>query len=108
MSIFRSPEYQALEASRRPYDGPPEPRPVNRAALAWLMSIRQARLSPDAKTVAYAIGTEIIAGRPIDQMSLRWGTGLRPADLHTALRELSTAGLIEIEAGAVVLITEGS
>jgi hypothetical protein len=86
---------------------PPEPRPVNRAALAWLMSIRGTRLSDAGRRLAYAIGTAVVAGRPADPLSLRYETGMRADGLRRALRELADAGLVEVEGAEISLVVTG-
>lgn len=81
--------------------------PVNRAALAWLMSIRGTRLSEGGRRIAYAIGTAVVADRPADPLSLRYETGMRSAEVRRALRELADAGLIEVDGVEIGLVVAG-
>ena len=69
MSIYRTEEFQRIEASRQPYDGPPQVMPLNRVALNWLMAVVDDRtLSPDAPEVF------MISFGSVKTRSMWWGS----------------------------------
>ena len=110
MSIYRTEEFQRMEASRQPHDGPPQAMPINRTALNWLMGVVADRaLSPDARSLATFVGTEALAGRSHSVGAgflLTAGAGLSRAATSRALDELSRAELIELVDGEVYLLAQ--
>ncbi len=110
MSIYRSEEFQRMEASRQAYDGPPEPMPLNRTALTWLMAVvADKSLSPEARTLATFVGTEALAGRSHSVRSgflLTTGAGLSRTATSRALGELTRAELIELVDGEIYLVAQ--
>ncbi|MCY0094602.1 hypothetical protein [Hoeflea ulvae] len=110
MSIYRTPEFQRMEAARQPDDSPPEAAPLNRTALYWLMFLTDDNdLSPDARTLAIFVGTEAIGGRahsPSGSLNLTSGAGLSRAATNRAITELVSARLIELVDGEICLLAE--
>tara|TARA_R110002020_G_scaffold150446_1_gene327146 strand:- start:8113 stop:8454 length:342 start_codon:yes stop_codon:yes gene_type:complete len=110
MSIFRTEEFQTMEASRQPYDGPPQAIPLNRTALNWLMGVVADRaLSPDARSLATFVGTEALAGRSHSvgvSFLLTSGAGLSRSAASRAIGELTQAELIEFVDGEIYLLAQ--
>lgn len=110
MSIYRTEEFQRMEASRQPHDGPPQAMPINRTALNWLMAVvAEKSLSAEARTLATFIGTEALAGRSYSTGAgflLTTGAGLTRAAANRALGELTRAELIELVDGEIYLMAQ--
>lgn len=106
MSVFRTPEFQAMEVGRRA--GAPFARSFDRDVFEWLLALPRDTLPGDTRRVAEAIALAIANGQPVHSLPIRHRLGLGPRAFAASVDELVARNLIARDPLALVLPEDGA